>query len=220
MPQARRTLPVRDPQAEPEEEFRMRAFTDTRRSRSGVLQYLVHWDGDHPKGIGPDKSHCWVPAHTLREDLDPESFAQYVVELASARLMPRRARGLAQRGGAVARLLLRRRRSRLPRGAHPASDLLKSHGSHSLHMFLPTFSAPTFSLHCFDRTSLGQLTAYCSSGTRACLFLEGGCVVGAATGGGWPAAAALRGVHVAPSSLCVGASCLPPGLIAGSQACL
>ena len=98
VPSARRTLPVQDPQAEPEEEFKVRAFTDTRRSRGGVLQYLVEWDGEFRKGIGPDKSHCWVPAHTLREDLDPDSFARYVEELAQRKAEP----GAAPRGGGKA----------------------------------------------------------------------------------------------------------------------
>ena len=98
VPSARRTLPVQDPQAEPEEEFKVRAFTDTRRSRGGVLQYLVEWDGEFPKGIGPDKSHCWVPAHTLREDLDPDSFARYVEELAQRKAEP----GATPRGGGKA----------------------------------------------------------------------------------------------------------------------
>ena len=90
VPRARRTLPARDPQAEPEEEFTVRAFVDTRRSRGGVLEYLVHWDGDFPAGIGPDKSHCWVPAHTLRVDLDPASLARFVEELAqrNAKVQP------------------------------------------------------------------------------------------------------------------------------------
>jgi hypothetical protein len=94
VPRARRTLPARDPQAEPEQEFTVRAFVDTRRSRGGVLEYLVHWDGDFPAGIGPDKSHCWVPAHALREDLDPASFARFVEELAKRKndAQPGRAR--------------------------------------------------------------------------------------------------------------------------------
>ena len=81
----------------------MRAFTGARRTQSGVLEYLVHWEGDFEPGIGPDKSHCWVPAHTLRADLDPDTFARLVGALSQSKAgEPSGAARRRSRNGAVA----------------------------------------------------------------------------------------------------------------------